>query len=143
LRRLRVHAEGDLRADVTAAEVGVTMLAYVMAVSAFEPVRPGMRHRHLELVLDALASPSRRSPGRGRPHVGLAASAHVGLAASANWDWQQAWDWQRARTRTGSERPSGTGGEREVGPAVSANRDWQRAPIGTRGPPPIHPFNEG
>jgi AcrR family transcriptional regulator len=60
----RAHAEGDLRDDVTAADVGVTMLAYVMAVSAFEPVRAGMRHRHLELVLDALASPTRRSPGR-------------------------------------------------------------------------------
>lgn len=52
----RAKDQGDLREDVEPLDVGVMMISFVMAVSAFEPFVPGMRHRHLELVLDALGT---------------------------------------------------------------------------------------
>ncbi len=50
----RAQEQGDLRGDVVPGDVGVMMIGFVMAVSAFEPLAPGMRDRHLELVLDAI-----------------------------------------------------------------------------------------
>jgi hypothetical protein len=36
------------------------MIGHVMVVSAFEPLEPGMRHRHLGLLLDAMRAPGDR-----------------------------------------------------------------------------------
>ncbi|MGD9695583.1 MAG: TetR/AcrR family transcriptional regulator [Thermoleophilia bacterium] len=58
----RAVEQGDLRADVAPGDVGAIMIAFVMAVSVFEPLAPGMRHRHLELLLDAIGAGTR--PGR-------------------------------------------------------------------------------
>lgn len=56
----RAKDQGDLRGDVEATDVGVMMISFVIAVSAFEPLIPGIRHRQLELVLDALGTDQRR-----------------------------------------------------------------------------------
>ncbi len=55
----RAHEQGDLRADMSAADVGPVMIGYVLVVSAFEPLMPGMRHRHLEVLLEGLRAPGR------------------------------------------------------------------------------------
>jgi AcrR family transcriptional regulator len=65
----RAQAEGDLRGDVAPIDVGVMLISFVMVVSTFEPLVPGMRYRQLDLILDALGAPPRRrlSRSRGRP----------------------------------------------------------------------------
>jgi len=59
----RLEERGDLGDGVTGADVAVMTISYVMAVSTFEQVGPGMRHRHLDLVLGAIASDARRRRG--------------------------------------------------------------------------------
>ena len=76
----RAHAAGRLRADIVTGDLPVLQILFSTIIDATAPVRPDLRHRYVQLLLDALEPDASRAP-----LAGPAPSPDEGIRVVETW----------------------------------------------------------